>query len=267
VLTRLKGAVARRGLQVPDALRTADGRYWSYVCGNVDCCPPEGVEFDPAASPAAVAATVAGRIVLPDRAAFEAQLAPIGGLSRRSIIEAGRRAADRLLDLVADAADEPAAEQIMLTAGRAGIDEAIARYADGGRLDDDEVAWLSVLLVSTPVRDIAYERALEGPEVVATHWRLWLDLMRRVEADLLPAPGTLFAIAAWRKGEGPLARLAIERVLDEDPFYHLAELIHHALSAGLAPSVLTEPIESVRPARARRPRRRSSSRRARSREA
>ena len=27
-------------------MRVEDGRYWSYICANPDCCPPEGVRFD-----------------------------------------------------------------------------------------------------------------------------------------------------------------------------------------------------------------------------
>jgi hypothetical protein len=40
------------GIEVTEALRVEGGRYWSYLCRNVRCCPPEGVPYDPVAGPA-----------------------------------------------------------------------------------------------------------------------------------------------------------------------------------------------------------------------
>ena len=262
----LERALKAAGIRVVEALRCSDGRYWSYLCRNPRCCPVDGVPFDPSKSPVAATAIFAGQAALPDRDAYEAQVAPIGGLARLSIRQATDRAGDRLIALISRAESEADAGQIMLREGRAAIEEAIQRYADGGRLDDDEAAWLSLLLVSIPVRDLAWERITGEPETLALHRDIWLDLTRRVEPDLVPAPGSLFAFAAWRTGDGPLARIAVERVLDEDPTYGLANIVRTALDRRLPPSVADGfPYGPVRRRPERRPRRRSSSRRARSR--
>jgi hypothetical protein len=262
----LERALARRAIRVIEALRCADGRYWSYRCTNLDCCPADGRPFDASASPVAATAIFAGQAALPDRATYEAQVAPVGGLARISMRQATERAGERLVALISRAESEAAAGRIMLREGRAAIEEAIERYAGGGRLDDDEVAWLSLLLVSIPVRDLAWERITGGPEILALHCDLWLDLTRRVEPDLVAAPGSLFAFAAWRAGDGPLARIAVERVLAEDPTYNLATIIAGALDRRLPPSVADGfPYRPARRRPGRRPRRRSSSRRAGSR--
>ncbi|HEY9523256.1 MAG TPA: DUF4192 domain-containing protein, partial [Thermopolyspora sp.] len=44
------------GIDLTEALRAHDGRYWSYLCTRADCCPAEGVPYDPAAGPVAATA-------------------------------------------------------------------------------------------------------------------------------------------------------------------------------------------------------------------
>src|SRR5207245_2917077 len=68
----------------------------------------------------------------------------------------------------------------IMAAGTAAVTAAIERHRDGGRLADDDVAWLSVLLLHLPVRDHAWETL--GAE--EWHVTLWADVSRRVEPDL-----------------------------------------------------------------------------------
>ena len=75
----------------------------------------------------------------------------------------------------------------------------------GERLDDDEVAWLTVLLVHVQVRDHAWSRTDGRDEDIS----LWTDVLRRAEPDLIAAPGCLLAFAAWRSGHGALAAVAL----------------------------------------------------------
>jgi hypothetical protein len=43
----LRAAAPRAGIRLHDMLRVEDGRYWSYLCINPECCPAEGVPFNP----------------------------------------------------------------------------------------------------------------------------------------------------------------------------------------------------------------------------
>jgi hypothetical protein len=251
------------GLAVLEAMRAKDGRYWSYMCSDPLCCPVEGSPYDPGSSLVAAEWTMAGLVALPDRKAYEDQIKPVGGPGRTSMSEATTRANERLFELIARAEDEEAAQEALMDAGAAAVEGAIERQGTGGRLDDDEVAWLSALLVSITVRDFAWEKITGPPSEISIHYALWMDVMRRVQHDLFPAPGCLFAFAAWRCGEGTLAMLALERVLDEDSTYSMAVLLHRALAHGLPPSALKNfPGPPAMRRRGRRPRRRSSSRRA-----
>lgn len=78
VTDRLCAALRRAGIRPRDVLRVADGRYWSYLCRDPRCCPPEGVAYDALSDPAAVALSDAGLTPHPDRAALAGTLARTG---------------------------------------------------------------------------------------------------------------------------------------------------------------------------------------------
>jgi hypothetical protein len=264
----LRDACAGAQLRVVEVLRAHEGRYWSYLCRDPICCPTEGSPYDANTSAVAAAWTVAGRVALPDRQSYEDQIKSVGGLTRISMHQATDRASNRLLALLGEAPDEASAETALMAAGNQAIGAALDTVRAGERLDDDAVAWLTVLLVSIPVRDLAWARIQGSLAEMDHHRTLWIDVLCRAEPDLIAAPGSLFAFAAWRCGEGALARMALERVLAEDPDYNMADLLLHALAHGLPPSALRDfpgPGPGRRPAR--RSRRRSRARRASTRRA
>jgi Domain of unknown function (DUF4192) len=122
----------------------------------------------------------------------------------------------------------------VLRAGKAAVREALARGETGGRLTDDEVGWLTLLLAHRPVRDFAWQRTTPDAWQIA----LWTDVLRRAAPDLAAAPASLLAFAAWRSGHGALASVSLERALGADPRYPLALLLDDFLRRGLAPSTL-----------------------------
>ncbi|MEV0004412.1 DUF4192 domain-containing protein [Micromonospora sp. NPDC050980] len=261
------------GLIVLDALRVTEGRWWSYLCDEPACCPADGTPYDPAASQVSAAAVFAGQVALPDRAALAAQVAPLDGPVRLAMRRATGRARRRLAALTGvppgdgspegapvgraergDAAGRARADgppsggrpagaspgerreeaRAVRSAGTAAVRAAFRRQRRGERLDDDEVAWLTVLLTHVAVRDHAWSRT-DGRDADIS---LWTDVFRRAEPDLTAAPGTLLSFAAWRVGDGALAAVALERVLAAHPEYPLAVLLDDVLRRGLPPSEL-----------------------------
>ena len=248
-------AFVAAGLTVHDVLRVTDGRYWSYVCENPDCCPPDGTPFDVSKSPVAATFAYAGQVALPDRDTLVRQLAPVGGLTRESMRQATARAEVRLLGLLAPAGSPAEVDSMTTAIGEQAVTEALARYRQGERPSDDDVAWLTLLLTSTEVRDFAWRQIVE-PE---PHVGLWSEAVRRAEPDLVPAPASLVAFAAWRAGQGALALVAVERALRADPAYSLALLMDEVLAGAVPPSTL-DGWPEVRPPRRRRSRRTKPSR-------
>jgi hypothetical protein len=145
---------------------------------------------------------------------------------------------ERLIKLVTTSADEEQAEATLLNSGNLAIAQALDRQLHGIDPTDDEAAWLSVLLQSIAIRDIAWS-LIRGSGLALYHHRaLWQEVLHRAETDLVPAPASLFAFAAWRCGDGGIARLALERALDADPRYRMAGMLREAIALGLPPSAL-----------------------------
>jgi hypothetical protein len=255
------------GLDVLDALHTLDGRYRSVLCADTDCCPAEGRPFEPRDTRVAAECTLAGWVALPDRQAYEAQLRPIGGSARQAMREAATRADERLYAMLTHPPSEGTVERIVLAEGRSAVIAAEERCLRGERLDDEEVAWLAILLRFIAVRDIAWSRISGGRERIQVLRELWLDVLRRCQPDRSVPPLCLFAFATWRCGDGALARLALETAMDLDPRYSLAaEVLYPIVASGMPPSTVRGfPWMFFRPRPGSRPRRRSASRRAGSR--
>jgi hypothetical protein len=265
VVELIRAGIDGTQITLRDVVRVQDSRYWSYLCGEADCCPAEGVPFDARAHPAAAALTTAGLPAYPDRAALSRSLAPLTGAAAESMKLATQRALRRGERLLAAAlrpasrevsapsaptASPPApsrqvtmddAMRLVAKAGRRAVRDAIATYRAGGQItDDDQIAWLSVALTDVRVRDNAWARM--DPEHRDAHLRLWTDVVRRACPAYVPAPASLLAFTAWQSGDGALANIAIERALDADPAYSMALLLAEAIESGLPPSAARLPM-------------------------
>ena len=230
-------AARRRRLEIRELLRVEDGRYWSYLCASVACCPAEGVAFDYQSHPAAAAMTVAGLAAYPDRDAVAATLAPLTGDAARAMDRAIDRACLRTQALVERAQrDGPGNPlRLVISEGRRAVREAVREYRGGGRItDEDRLAWLAVSMGHLAVRDDAWARMV--PEHRQAHLSLWADIVRRADGPWLPAPASLLAFTAWQAGDGTLANIALDRALTADPGYSMALLLRDILTAGVPPS-------------------------------
>jgi hypothetical protein len=239
----LRAMMDSEGLAVRDVLRVEAGRYWSYVCADPRCCPPDGVPFDTRAHPAATALRRAGLVAQPDRAALAGTLAPVPGIAA-AMDEAADRALARADRLIRKAAAVPGcrdASRLVVDAGRRAVRKAIAVYRDDGALTGlDRIAWLTLVLTDLRVRDDAWARM--DPEHRLAHQRLWTDVVRHARVRYVPAPASLLAFTAWQAGDGSLASVAIERALAADPGYSMALLLADAIHAGLPPSAARLPM-------------------------
>ncbi len=221
-IDRLTIALAQRQLSIVSAIRVDQGRWWCCNCAHPDRCPAQGVEFAAASSAVAAAAVYQGHVALPDRHALVDLVAPVVGEARAAMTAATKRAQARWANLP---------NRSVLRAGRAAVRAAEKRYRGGHRLTDDEIAWLGLLLRVPAVTDYAMDRC----ELEAGQVELWTDVLRRVEPVSVPAVGCLLGFAAWRCGQGVLARVAVDRALQQDPFHQLATLLDELLSRGIGP--------------------------------
>ena len=239
------GAAARTaGIDVLDVLRVQDGRYWSYLCADEDCCPAAGMPFDPGAHSAAAALAGAGNPVLADRAAVAVRVAPLGGIAAESMRQATRRAERHAAQLLAKLRKSPrigAARQLIAAEGLNAVGALIATYRAGGRYTTDyQIAWATVALRDLRVRDDAWARM--DPAQADAHRRLWIDVTRRAQPGYVAAPAALLAFVAWQSGDGALANVALDRALADEPRYSMALLLRQVISAGAPPSLARLPM-------------------------
>lgn len=210
-LTDLAAALER---SVDHVIRVHDGRWWSLTCQDPACCRP-GTPLAPTGD-VLLALTVAQGAPAPSRPDLARQLAP---------------ASPDVLDQVAAALDADAGEgrsprrlYAALAAARR------ARREHRSRLQPDQAAVLLRGLAHLTVRDscvIWHDQAAVN---------LWLDLLAMAPPGWAAAPATLLALAVYRRGDGALANLAVDRALDDVPAYSLAVLTRDVIAAGIPPA-------------------------------
>lgn len=234
VMPVLNACRATIWVPIGTAVRVTDDRCYCVLCD--ECMPPEGLLVATDSSRIAAEATFHGLGVLPDREALVRSVGPIGGLQPIAMAQAVARADARLLELIDSASTEsdPFGGQVLRRSGVLAVDDAMAAARKDQQLDDDALAWLTLLLENIAVRDHAWESTDHAP------WQLrfWLDATRRAHPELVAPCATLLAFAAWRGGDGALAGVALARALTHDPHYSLALLLRDAMQHGIAPDVL-----------------------------
>jgi hypothetical protein len=242
VIAQTAARIGNHGIHLAEALRAEAGRYWSLLCTDVMCCPPEGRSYDPGSHPAAAAMTGAGLAAHPDRDALARTIQRPAGTSD-AIARATEQARMRLARLVdgGKAAGDRDPRLRATRVGRRQVQQAIRRYRAGDRINSvGHLAWLSVLLSDIRVRDDAWARMT--PAHRDEHCRLWTDVLRAAATDFAPAPASLLAFTAWQAGNGALAAIAVDRALTADPGYSMARLLGSAIEAALPPAAARMPM-------------------------
>ena len=243
VAAALRDCAPGAGVTVTELLRAENQRYWSFVCGDPACCPPEGKPFDVRDHPAARAMAAESARVLASRDALAATVAPVTGAAAGQMRQATKEAEEQVARAIARAARsgrKASVRRLIATVGLPAVSEGIRRYRGGRRLEPEEAAWLTVVLRDLRVRDDAWSRM--RPEHREAHTRLWTDLTRLAQPGYVCAPAALLAFVAWQSGNGALANVALDRALAEDANYSMAVLLRQVIDSGAPPSLARLPM-------------------------
>ncbi|CUR54108.1 conserved hypothetical protein [metagenome] len=221
---QLRQAFRRAGIDVVTVLR-ADGRRWFEVDPRV--APGRGRAYDVAEHPFTAQSVYEGSVTHRDRATLAASLEPVPAR-----VAAVTRALPDALAALADLDVDREARWL------SGVLLQRGQQSRPSELDDAEVARLLVAVAVDPIRDLAWlaiRRATAGVQVT-----LWADVLQRSPEELAASPAWLLAFAAWQEGHGALAWCALDRCLEADPDYSLAELLGSVLVQALPPSAWEE---------------------------
>lgn len=187
-----------------------------------DGCGAGGPVDDPDCSPLTAAAVLAGRTVHRRRGDLVTLIAPTD-TRRTCALAASLRQATQGQSGDA-AADRRAVNRVM---------RAACRTAEFRPLSNRELLGIARSLTVVRVRDTLC--ALAVGVLADDVERLWLALSR-----LLPAPWraealVLFGFSAYVRGDGPLAGVALEAALTDQPGHRLGQLLTSALRSGMRP--------------------------------
>ena len=268
VVAAMRDALLDEDIEVADRLLVRDGRWWSLGCTD-GCCPAEGQPLPGDEDVPAIADYVLlGRRPAPSRADLDARLAPgrvdptmtarctrlsadleaaarRGGSPQRSWCRSALSAWGDLLD---DVDDDPARRGPELT------HEMWARLTVSLRdrnLRDLVIAWICpgtlplevfepalLELAETHLPPRGRDGARPPQEWAREHDRVTerlADLCRHGPAELSPGPLTVLASFTWWLGDGALTRTALDRALEVDPGYRLAQLLERMVSLAIRP--------------------------------
>lgn len=134
--------------------------------------------------------------------------------------------------------DEPFSTERGVLAMRAALEGSLR-----GRLSmsDAELADLALALCDVRIRDacLATARPPTSARALAAS-NLWLALTRALPAPERAEAACLAGYAAYQRGEGPLAGIALETALEANPAHLLSALLRRALEHGMDPRLLRD---------------------------
>jgi hypothetical protein len=240
VATAVRRHADAAGVELEDAVAVWEDLWWSYLCRDARCCPPEGNRLPDPSTLAIVAALVAeGVAPAPSRQALAASLDP-----------APEGAGPELAAAIARRRAEVGAAPGALTRARtmAALDRLLLLGAGAGPPDDpsdvDDLADLLVGLADAVARDAAFCVVADSDPDAST------ELLRRAvrvsPIDCVAPVATVLALAAYLDGDGALANIALDRALAAEPRYPMALLLLEALSRGAHPSQLRQMVDDIR---------------------
>lgn len=214
---------------------TDGSRCWT----TYDDADPSGepITLDPH-HPAVVSAVLAGREVLPDRAALEERWRPLAG-PRRTWLE--RIVPEVELDVVRSVFGVDPHE--FTATGNAAVRELLAS-ARSSSLDDGDLLRLCVWLTFGGVRTEIWKEVASIPaddhDAAAASLSLWRDVARRAPGRYAAVPYAVAACQSYLSGDGTEANIALEHALAADPGYGMALSLRGLLDHGLHPREVRE---------------------------
>lgn len=113
------------------------------------------------------------------------------------------------------------------------IAETVTDGLDGGVLNDTELACLLADLIDPTLRDIAL--LLHSRENAQAAVNFWSDAVRRAPAEFVAPVAALLGVAAWLKGDGAMAWVAVDRARAAQPANALADVVESVLTNAVSP--------------------------------
>ena len=228
VIRPITEAIEEFGIPIKESIIVVGQRWRSLICGDPSCCPVEGSPIPEIADSRVAAEEIARGTPMPfkDISAMVESLKP----DLDSVVtEMLQRipAIDYSKDPVPYQREGASAVIDFLN------DFKIDRICRNKRL----VALLLVRLNDLQVRDFALGCMNAESDHFFDAWR-WL--LRKAPQGFVAAPATLLSVAAYERGDGAMANIALEKAEQDQPRYSLVTLLRQLFGSGKPPSIFNE---------------------------
>lgn len=244
LLEAVRAALEADGTAVLDALVVRDGRAVparrSVPSADQHQAPDLGCELPtsdhPQAQAMAAASALHGRGILPSRQALRDSIAgPRGAAARRSSA-ALHAAASGLMATIGPTG--PIDHVKLLEMATAAVDRGLAEVTGSAGVAASTCATIGLLVCDVEIRDALIARSVEES---TSPWVPMLSAVARATADQDAAEVcAVLSVAAYRRGDGALAQVAVDRCLSAEPHHRLAHLMMNVMATGLPPAQLAE---------------------------
>jgi hypothetical protein len=239
-------ALERAEVPVLDVLCVRDGMIRharTATLEQADRGVPVPPDDDPQVQALALLNAESGRVLLADRDALRASVAPpIGG----ALADARAAIVGVCEELTRIPIDASPIDTVLGRRARRALTRARRQLRQAGRVAAETAAELIVLAQSIPVRDSLIARTVS--ELDADWVPTLISVVTRCPPEESAEICCVLAVAAYRYGDGALSQVAIDRCIAAEPRHRLAHLMMSTMAAGIPPDELAELAGSDEPA-------------------
>lgn len=226
--TAATGAALRDGgVETMAALRIQDQHWWDLACTDPGSCPPAGHAFDASTTVAAAAATAAGRVALPDKAAVAAQLQPAHPTQRAEFVAATAIADAHVRHLPGALGADSDTTGVVADMVRRLVSDTQLEHRTGQSIGMARRALITVMLTLPDALEASVQEA--GGHTLDV--QLWISIVTTAPEHLITGPAVMLAFTALLAGDGVLADAALDRAGD----HYLVTLARQLLYGGIDP--------------------------------
>lgn len=227
LLISLGAGLIRNGVDVQESLLIQNGRYRSIICRDISCCPPTGKALPEIEDSEIAAEHVVAGIPMPyaditeliqtlAADATSLDLAWSDEVNRYYISED----AETVFELRRDGVET--------------MDLLLDEYRMGyGPRNRTLVARMIGRMSDVQVRD--YALGVHDEDSYDLYFSMWRELLRLAPPGFVAPIACIVAAMAYESGDGALAQKALDRAIDDDEQYPLAQLLRRVFNAGWPP--------------------------------
>jgi hypothetical protein len=243
----VRHAITEQSIPLLDTLEIKESKYRSLLCDDTSCCPVDGSEIHGFEESRVVTEQVVAGHPLPF-----ASLGEMKNSIGPSEEDMALNSELAKLSLIEYEVLNPSEVLLAQREGALALDQLCEEFEERGMgVDRALVAKVLIRLHDLQVRD--YAMGLGGIESVSTPegleilWAMWRWLLRIAPSGYVAPVASVFALMTYERGDGALARRALDRALAENDEYSMALLLRRTFAAGWPPKNFTAMREELHP--------------------